>query len=146
MEISGTIINLNIFRCSVVILVAPDKDSMLKGLPKLYKKWGCSKENLEKDLDIIRDALDTDKEDIYKGTTIKSGIDSLVLFIEEDIQEVTEETSVHELYHAMRQICDAHGVDDEETEAYMLEYLCNQFWTAQDDWRDNHPKDKEEQA
>ena len=140
-EISGTIITLDIFRCSVAVLVAPDKESVIKGVPKLYKKWKVPKEDTEKEIKSIKEAIDSD-EDIWKGITVPSGVDAVVIFLEKDISEVSEECAVHEFNHAMRYICRVHGMEDEETESYMLEYLCNQFWTAQDDWNATHSKKK----
>ena len=138
-ELSGTVITLDIFRCSIAVLVGPDKESILKGIPKLYKRWGSGKDVIEHSIKKVKEVLNG-KEDDYQGTTIPDGVDALVIFLEKDISKVSEEVTVHEMNHAMRHICRVHGVDDEETESYMLEYLCNQFWTAQDDWNKKKKK------
>ena len=47
---------------------------------------------------------------------------------------------IHEMYHAMRKICNDRGVDDEETEAYMLEFICSVLFDKIDEW--NHKSKK----
>lgn len=39
------------------------------------------------------------------------------------LKKKTIDVLVHELLHAVKGICDHRGVDDEETECYMLDYL-----------------------
>ena len=133
---------LDIYRCSVLVLVAPDKESIIKGYRTVFKKFKCTG-SLEQDIDEIKEVLKDDYA--YKGTTFcfsGSPIDACVLVYADNLMEVTYEVIVHELYHAMKRVCSSHGIEDEEAEAYMLEYLCNQFWNAQDDWKAKHPEYK----
>ena len=64
-ELLGTIIILDIFRCSVTILVGPTKKSIIDGLPKLYKKWRVSSEDTQHDLKEVS-AIVNDKDDTWK--------------------------------------------------------------------------------
>ena len=51
LEFSGVVIDLDIFRCSVLVLVGKDEETIQKGLPDLYKcnRWsGNDLENTKK--------------------------------------------------------------------------------------------------
>ena len=41
----------------------------------------------------------------------------------------------------MKSVCRTHGVEDEETEAYMLEYLFNQMMNMTDDYEEKKKKE-----
>lgn len=41
---------------------------------------------------------------------------------------------VHEFYHAVSSLCDTRGIDDEETEAYLLEYMFHEMLCKVDDY------------
>lgn len=132
-QISGTLITLDIFKCSVLIIVGKDEESIIDGLPSLYKhnEWKDSDRTIEL---IKKDHCDGDDQDIYEGRTIPDGVDAIVIFLADNISEVSEEIALHELGHAMRHILRVHGVDDEETEMYTHEYLFHEFLCAQDDY------------
>lgn len=132
-QISGTLITLDIFKCSVLIIVGKDEESIIDGLPSLYKHNGWKDSNRTIEL-IKKDHCDGDDQDIYEGRTIPDGVDAIVIFLADNISEVSEETALHELGHAMRHILRVHGVDDEETEMYTHEYLFHKFLCAQDDY------------
>lgn len=130
-QFSGTVITLDIFRCSVLVLVGKDEESIIKGLPDLFKEneW----EDVDKSIDLIRKShCEEDDFGVYKGKTLPNGVDALVIFLANTIADVSEETALHELGHAMRYILRVHGVDDEETEMYTHEYLFHEFLCAQD--------------
>lgn len=132
-QISGTLITLDIFRCSVLVIVGKDEESIIDGLPNLYKHNGW--EDPDRTIKLIKkDHCDEDDQDIYKGRTIPDGVDVTVIFLADNISEVSEETALHELGHAMRHVLRIHGVDDEETEMYTHEYLFHEFLCAQDNY------------
>ncbi len=139
--ISATVINLDIFRCSVVVIVGPNNETLLKGLPKLFKDYNVKSDITKEE---FRECLGREK--LYGGVTIQDGVDVLVLLKAENILEVSNETLVHEMLHATNIVCKVHGVDDEETRAYMIEYLCNKFWVAQDEYDEQHPKKSKKKA
>lgn len=132
-QISGTLITLDIFRCSVLVIVGKDEESIIEGLPDLYKNNGWK--DVDKAIRLIReDHCDGDELDLYQGRTIPDGVDVFVIFLADNIAEVSEETALHELGHAMRHVLRVHGVDDEETEMYTHEYLFHKFLCAKDDY------------
>jgi hypothetical protein len=114
-QISGTLITLDIFRCSVLVIVGKDEESIIEGLPDLYKHNGW--ENPDRTIELIKkDHCDGDNEDLYQGRTIPDGVDAFVIFLADSIADVPEETALHELGHAMSHVLRVHGVDGEETE------------------------------
>ena len=136
-QISGTVITLDIFRCSVVVLVGKDEKSIIDGLPDLYKTLEV--EDVDRTIKLIKkDRCDEDEQDLYKGRTIPDGVDALVIFLADNIAEVSEEVALHELGHAMRHVLRVHSVDDEETEMYTHEYLFHEFLCAQDDYNEGN--------
>lgn len=138
-QISGTLITLDIFRCSVLVLVGEDEDSIIEGLPDLYKNNGWK--DPDSTIKLIRkDHCDEDDRGVYKGRTIPSGVDAIVVFLADNIADISEETALHELGHAMRHVLRIHGVDDEETEMYTHEYLFHEFLCAQDDYSKGNVK------
>ena len=136
-QISGTLITLDIFRCSVLVLVGKDEDSIIEGLPNLYihNGWKDSDRTIEL---IKRSHCDGDDQDIYKGRTIPDGVDAIVIFLADNISKVSEETALHELGHAMRHVLRVHNVDDEEAEMYTHEYLFHEFLCAQDNYNEGN--------
>ena len=136
-QISGTLITLDIFRCSVIVLVGKDEESIIDGLPDLYKTLEI--EDVDRTIKLIKkDHCDEDDKDLYKGRTIPDGVDAIVVFLADNIAEVSKETVLHELGHAMRYILRVHGVDDEETEMYTHEYLFHEFLCAQDNYSEGN--------
>lgn len=136
-QISGTLITLNIFRCSVLVIVGKDEESIIAGLPDLYNNNGWK--DVDRVIKLIRkDHCDGDDLDLYQGRTIPDGVDAFVIFLASSIAEVPEETALHELGHAMRHVLRVHGVDDEETEMYIHEYLFHEFLCAQDNYNEGN--------
>lgn len=138
-QISGILITLDIFRCSVLVLVGKDEDSIIDGLPELYRNNGWKDSDRTIEL-IKKDHCDGDDQDIYKGRAVPDGVDAFVIFLADNIAEVSEETALHELGHAMKHVLRVHGVDDEETEMYTHEYLFHEFLCAQDNYREDNIK------
>ncbi len=95
-QISGTLITLDIFRCSVLVLVGKDEESIIAGLPDFYKNNGW--EDSDRIIKLIRkDHCDEDNRDLYEGRTIPDGVDAFVIFLADNIAEVSEEAALHEL-------------------------------------------------
>lgn len=64
---------------------------------------------------------------------LTGGRDVFVIF-DGTPKTVTKEVIIHEMVHAMQCICDTRGIDDMETEAYMVEYLCHILFTQITKW------------
>lgn len=70
-----------------------------------------------------------DSFDNYTIHLGKGAFDAFVFLSADSITKVDRGVLVHELYHAMRMICRHRGIHDEETEAYILEYMYNSIMT-----------------
>lgn len=130
LEVSGTLITLDMFKCSVIVLAAKSADTVIKGLSDLWKANEWNTKDLPEIKKLIKGACDN--HDHFKGITIPDEVDCFIVYLEDNLSKVSEEVIVHECFHAMRFICARHGVEDEETQAYMLEYLFSQTLDAQD--------------
>ena len=137
-------IEISIFRTAVLVMVSKDAEQMLADFPRIYKRYHVKKEAMKEDFKIFRQIIEEDGLSAL-GQTIKlpneSG-DVLILFHEDTIADVTEEVIVHETHHATTFLCKERGVDDEETEAYMQEYMFNMIINEIDNWNRKHPKKK----
>lgn len=60
--------------------------------------------------------------------SLTGGRDVFVIF-DGTPKTVTKEVIIHEMVHAMQCICNTRGIDDRETEAYMVEYFCHILFT-----------------
>lgn len=130
-QITGVLVSLDIFRCSVLIVVGKDEETIIKGLPDVYKrkKWGSADGLISL---IKEDHCEGDDAGLYTGRTIRNGVDAIVLFLADSISDIPEGTALHELGHAMKHVLKVHGVDDEETEMCTHEYLFNEFLSAKE--------------
>lgn len=136
-------ITVDIFKTAVLVLVADTMEDVITDLPEVYK-------NINPDIDFVNDIKEIEKiyeEDGYMppGHTIQLPNDAgdvIIIFKEINISKISEELIVHETHHASHYICDYRGVKDEETEAYVQEYLFNQIMCKIDEWNDNHKKKK----
>ena len=71
-QISGTLITLDIFRCSVLVIVSKNEESIIKGLPELYKHNGW--EDPDRTIELIKkDHCDEDDKDLCeRGSVLRS--------------------------------------------------------------------------
>ena len=137
-------LELAVFRTAILVLVAQDKDTILEDLPYIYSKLGISKEDTKEDYKIIFKAFLEDVDDnLPPGYTIRltnaSG-DVIMMFNAENISKVTEELIVHETHHAAHFVCSYRGIEDEECETYVQEYLFNRMLNKIDEWDETHKK------
>ena len=130
-----------IFRCSVLILVTKKVENIIEDLPKIYKKLGVKPEAAKQDLKGIAGIIEEDVECGSLGHCIStpSG-DNIIIYYEDNIADVSEETITHETHHASTYVCSFRGIDDEECEAYIQEYLFHETLILIDKWNDNHKK------
>jgi hypothetical protein len=137
-----TTISLDIFGTDVLVVVSQDREVLFGDISKIWSKL-YSNHNVDKDVKAIKDLIEEDGEnEMPPGRTITINNryqDVIVVFNSISIAKVPEETIVHEMYHATRSICRSRGIDDEETEAYILEYLFNSVLNIIDKYNEKHP-------
>lgn len=140
-------IQLDIFRTAVLVLVSKSREDILEDLPTIYNEIGLGKEESAKDIKMIeKEWLQSDDECFMPpGYTIRLANDAgdvIMMFKADSIADVSEELIVHETHHATSFILGFRGIDDEECEAYVQEYMFNKLMCSIDDWNDKHKKKK----
>lgn len=137
-EISGTVLTVDVFAANVLVIVCGDLKVLKDNLKDVYKKVDADEE-YENDKVELAKALDSKAS--YGGMTITiEGVhkfDSIVVFVAKNLSEVSYEVMVHELYHVVQSICYSRGIDDDETEAYLMEYLFGSLLDAVDEYNDD---------
>ena len=140
-------IQLDIFRTAVLVLVAKSREDIIEDLPAIYNELGIDREAAAKDIKMIENkwAQSDDEYFMPPGYTIRLANDAgdvIMMFKADSIADVSEELIVHETHHATSFILGFRGIDDEECEAYMQEYMFNKLMCGIDDWNNKHKKKK----
>ena len=142
-EIWGMSVSLDIFRREVIILIASSKKFLIEELETVLSNDLGMESKYAKDFsETLRESLKNETPYLgltYELESIDNGKETFVIF-DGTPKSISRDTVIHEMYHAMRKICNDRGVDDEETEAYMLEYLCHEVLRQVDTW--NHKSKK----
>ena len=140
-------IEISIFRTAVLVLISKTRKDIIQNLSKIYSELNVSKKAYQEDIKNIKDIWNGDDNPDYMppGETIRlpnaSG-DVIMMFNADSIADVSEELIVHETHHASTYICSFRGIEDEECEAYVQEYLYNQMLCKIDEWNDKYKKNK----
>ena len=137
---------LPVFRTAVLVLVSRSTKDILDSIPIIYKELGLKSHHLEEDILLFRCDLEEYGEEPYDHT-VKLGNrtqDVVMVFDNDCVADISEETIVHETHHASHMICTSRGIDDEETETYVQEYLFNQMMCKIDEWNKKHKRRKKQ--
>lgn len=137
-KICSCAIHIDMFYSEVIVLITNSKDYLYNEVESvLSDDLGMKEESARDFASEIQKYLDEEKV-LPPGITmdiesITGGRDVFVVF-EGTPKTVTKEVIIHEMVHAMQCICDTRGIDDRETEAYMVEYLCHVLFTQITEW------------
>ena len=129
----------DIFKSSVLRLIANDKKYLYDEIPNvLSEDFGILKEDIGYFTKELRKYLDEKEDFLPLGVTIninapKGGALIFVIF-DGTPKTVAKETIIHEMCHVMQIICNYRGIEDNETEAYLLEYFCHKFFDQIDNF------------
>ncbi len=126
-------IPVDVFDRDVIILITNSKDYLQEEIEKVLA------EDLGMKDDIAKELADRLKKVLKEETYLSSGLTTTIttnrgykgifcIFDGNSPKVISKEVVIHEMFHAMRFICKIVGVDDEETMAYMLDYLCRKFF------------------
>ena len=143
-EIYGMSISVNIFRREVIVLLTNSKDFLMDNLEKVLSEDLGMENKYAKDFSETLVECLKEEEPFPLGLTyelesLDSGKETFVI-LDGTPKTLSKDVVIHEMYHAMRKICNDRGVDDEETEAYMLEYLCHELFEQIDKWNSKSKK------
>ncbi len=137
-KICSCAIHIDMFYSEVIVLITNSKDYLYNEVESvLSDDLGMKKEYAKGFAPEIQKYLDEENV-LPPGMTLDiegltGGRDVFVIF-EGTPKTVTKEVIIHEMVHAMQCICDTRGIDDRETEAYMVEYLCHVLFTQIAEW------------
>ena len=133
LRICSNRIPVDIFDKEVIILITNSKNYLqdeIEGV--LAEDLGMRNDIAKEFADELKSVL---KEEDYLTagltttiTTNKGYKDVFCIFDGDSPKSLSKEVIIHEMFHAMRSICKTSEVDDEETMAYMLDYLCRKFF------------------
>lgn len=137
-KIFSSVISIDMFYSEVIVMITTSKEYLYEEVENVLSEDLGMKTEWAKDFaSEIRKNLDEEKV-LPPGMTLDiegltGGRDVFIIF-DGTSKTVTKEVIIHEMVHAMQCICDVKGIDDRETEAYMVEYLCHVLFTQIADW------------
>lgn len=124
------VINIDIFYSDVVVFITNSKKHLQDKVGEVFKEDLGMKDSYAQDFaDKLRKALEEEDDTLPPGVTYSilglSGGRNIFVVLEGTPKTVTKETIIHEMCHATQYIMEERGIEDKESEAYMLEYLCH---------------------
>ena len=137
-KICSCAIHIDMFYSEVIVMMTTSKEYLYNEVESvLSDDLGMKKEYAKDFASEIQKYLDEENV-LPPGMTLNiesstGGKDVFVIF-DGTPKTVTKEVIIHEMVHAMQCICDTRGIDDRETEAYMVEYLCHVLFTQIAEW------------
>lgn len=137
-KICSCAIHIDMFYSEVIVMTTTSKEYLYEEVENVLSEDLGMKSEWAKDFaSEIQKYLDEEKV-LPPGMTLDiegltSGRDVFVIF-DGTPKTITKEVIIHEMVHAMQCICDTRGIDDRETEAYMVEYLCHILFTQITEW------------
>ena len=137
-KICSCAIHIDMFYSEVIIMMTTSKDYLYEEVESvLSEDLGMKEEWAKGFASEIQKYLDEENV-LPPGMTLNiessiGGKDVFVIF-DGTPKTVTKEVIIHEMVHAMQCICDTRGIEDRETAAYMVEYLCHVLFTQITEW------------
>lgn len=124
------VINIDIFYSDVVVFITNSKKHLQDKVEKVFKEDLGMKDSYAQDFaEKLRKALEEEDDILPPGVTYSilgpNGGRNIFVVLEGTPKTVTKETIIHEMCHATQYIMEERGIEDRESEAYMLEYLCH---------------------
>lgn len=124
-------IGIDVFRAEVIVIITNSKGYLYEDIENVLQDDLGIEKNIAKEFSKeIKRYLD-DEEVLPPGVTLdipcSTGGREVFVILDGTPKSIKDSVVVHEMYHATRNICRDRGVDDEETEAYMQEYLYDKF-------------------
>ena len=137
-KICSCAIHIDMFYSEVIVLITNSKDYLYNEVESvLSDDLGMKKEYAKDFAPEIQKYLDEEKvlpPDMTLNIESSTGGKDVFVIFDGTPKTVINEVIIHEMVHAMQCICDTRGIDDGETEAYMVEYLCHVLFTQIAEW------------
>lgn len=137
-KIWSCVIPIDIFYSEVIVITTTSKEYLYKEIESVLSDDLGMKEEYAKDFTPkIQKYLDEEKV-LPPGLTLNieglTGGKGIFIILEGTPKTATKEVIIHEMVHAMQNIYEERGIEDRETEAYMVEYLCHVLFTQISEW------------
>lgn len=137
-------IPVDMFFSAVYVIITDTAETLHQDIEELLK-GDLDIDDITADQDAfgIKDYFDI-KKPLNPGTTLgifhEDGSMRTFVIFQGKPENISRDVIVHEMYHAMKRICSTKGVEDEETEAYMLEYLCYSMFKQLEEFKEANKK------
>lgn len=129
-EIWFDTISVNILHTAILVIVGDNADNLKNVAPKIDKELNTA--------NLVQEGVKKLIEDDYLYdctlTAPNAARDIIVFFHAKSPKDVSYEVMVHEFHHTVHDLCNSRGIDDEETEAYLQEYLFHEMLCKVDDY------------
>lgn len=137
-KIWSCVISIDIFYSEVIVIITTSKEYLYKEIESvLSDDLGMKKEYAKDFTPKIQKYLDEEKV-LPPGMTLNiesiTGGKEIFVILDGTPKTAPKEVIIHEMVHAMQNICEERGIEDRETEAYMVEYLCHVLFTQITGW------------
>lgn len=137
-KICSAAIHIDMFCSEVIVMITTSKEYLYEEVENVLSEDLGMKSEWAKDFASEIQKYLAEEKILPPGMTLDiegltGGRDVFVIF-EGTPKTITKEVIIHEMIHAMQCICDTRGIDDRETEAYMVEYLCHVLFTQIAEW------------
>lgn len=137
-KICSAAIHIDMFRSEVVVMITTSKEYLYEEVENVLSEDLGMKSEWAKDFASEIQKYLAEEIVLPPGMTLDiegltGGRDVFVIF-DGTPKTITKEVIIHEMVHAMQCICDVREIDDKETEAYMVEYLCHVLFTQIAEW------------
>lgn len=131
-------VSVDFLSTSILIIVCDNKEDLVKSAPHIDKDIKTDGLTQKAVSQIVEDDYLYDRTIMLPNETG----DVIVYFNAKTPDKVSYETMVHEFHHASHDLCVFRGIEDEETEAYLQEYLFHTMLCKLDDYNDAQKKVK----
>lgn len=137
-KICSAAICIDMFCSEVIVMITTSKEYLYEEVENVLSEDLGMKSEWAKDFASKIQKYLAEEKVLPPGMTLDiegltGGRDVFVIF-EGIPKTITKEVIIHEMVHAMQCVCDVRGIDDRETEAYMVEYLCHVLFTQIAEW------------
>ncbi len=129
-KLYAMVISVDIFFSEVIVLIINSKKYLQDKVEKVFKEdLGMLEPYAQDYSNKVRKALEEEEDVLPPGVAYNiagpKGSRNTFVVLSGTPKTVAKETIIHEMCHATQYIMEEKGINDNETEAYLLEYLCH---------------------
>lgn len=139
-------IYIDIFFADVKVIIVDSSEELHKEIEGLIKEQLHEDEQSDiENIEALKKYFPED-EPLTPGAALdvshSDGSTDVFVVFQGEPEKIRTGVIIHEMHHAKSKICEHKGIDDEETEAYMIEYLCDKMFWQIGEFKKEHKKVK----